>query len=479
MDEFALLDATAQARLVARREVTPLELVDAAIARIERLDGRVNAVISRQFEQAREQAREPLPDGPFRGVPFLLKDLGTSAQRGHPQTFGCRALAHHVPDYDCELTLRYQRAGLIVLGRTSTPEFGIPPITEPLLFGPCRNPWDLGHSPGGSSGGAAAAVAARMVPAAHGSDAGGSIRIPASACGLFGLKPTRARHPAGPRLGETGVAGLSSDHCVSISVRDSAALLDAISGPEPGAPYIAPPPVRPYAQEVGTPVGELRIGVMRIPLNGVPVHPDCLAALDDAIALCRSLGHEVVEAQPVLDDPEGFAQAFVNAYLLMAASNVDMIEALVGRPAVQDDVEPLTWAMAQAGRALGGGEYLRGLRMLHAGGRQVARFFATHDLVLSPTMARPPLRIGELRYPAEDPVSGLIEAGKAVPFTGLFNATGQPAMNVPLYWNADGLPIGVQFAARYGDEATLVRLASQLEQARPWAHRLPPLLQER
>ncbi|MCY1329431.1 6-aminohexanoate-cyclic-dimer hydrolase [compost metagenome] len=475
MDEFALLDAVAQAQLVATRQVTPLELVDAAIARIERLDRKINAVVERQFEQARTRARGELPDGPFRGVPFLLKDLANGVEKGARHTCGSRLLKDNIAHYDSELVCRLRAAGLVFVGRSNTPEFGIPPITEPKLFGACHNPWNLAHSPGGSSGGAAAAVAARLVPFAHASDAGGSIRIPASCCGVFGFKPTRGRNPMGPRLGES-VAGLATDHCCAISVRDSAALLDATCATDPGAPYAAPPRLRPFAEEIDAPHERLRIGVMRVPLNGAPVHAECLAALESAIALCRELGHEVREEHPTLLDAEGFREAFGKVYAVMAAANVDHAEALAGHLAHARDLEPITRRLAAMGRTLSAPQYIQATRTLHAASREIARFFLDHDVLLSPTLAQPPLAIGELRYPARDPLPGFIKASHYAAFTPLFNATGQPAMSVPLHWSEQGLPIGVQFAGRFGEDGVLFRLAAELERARPWAERLPPLL---
>lgn len=475
MDNLHNLDAVAQAALVASGEVSPLELVDAAIARIEKLDPHVRALVARQFDQARARARGPLPDGPFRGVPFLLKDLGGGAERGAPLTYGCRMLASHLAGHDSTLVARFRAAGLVFLGRTNTPEFGIPPTTESALFGPTRNPWNLNRSTGGSSGGAAAAVAARMVPFAHASDSGGSIRIPASACGVFGLKPTRGRIPTGPRLGES-IAGLTSELCCSISVRDSAALLDAVAGADLGASYAAPAQPPSFRDTVQSPPPRLRVGVQRTPPNGAAVHPECMAALESAIGLCRDLGHEVVEESPVIQDLSQVQEAFGQVYMVKAAVEVQMAEQLAGHPVRDQDIEPLTEVLARMGRAVSATDYVNATRVLQRATRDVAGFFETHDVLLSPTMAQPPVAIGELAYPAADPAPDFIKAARYTAFTPLFNATGQPAMNVPLHWSTDGMPIGVQFAGRFGDEATLLRLAAQLEQARPWANRLPPLL---
>ncbi|CAD5108437.1 amidase [Zestomonas carbonaria] len=475
-DELAHLDATAQARLVERREITPLELVDAAIARIERFDPRINAVVSRQFEQARERARGALPEGPFRGVPFLLKDLSSGAERGAPLTYACRLGADNLADHDTELVRRYKAAGLVIVGRSNTPEFGITPTTEPALFGPCRNPWSLDHSSGGSSGGAAAAVAARLVPLAHATDIGGSIRIPASACGVFGLKPSRGRNPSGPKVGE-GTGGLPGEHCCSISVRDSAALLDATSAPDFGAPYVAPFKSRPYLDELDAQHSRLRIGVMRAPFGGQPVHADCLAAVESAAVLCRELGHEVRDIAPRVSDMPAVAEAFFRLFVVSAALHLKSLEGMVGRPAGEGDIEPLTRAVVSLAGQVSGTDFVLAQRTLQRMSREIAALHDDHDLLLSPTMAQPPMAIGEIAYQAGEPLEDYFaRSGPYAAFTAVFNATGQPAMNVPLHWNATGLPIGVQFAARLGDEASLFRLAAELERARPWASRLPPLI---
>jgi amidase len=474
LDEFARLDATGQADLVRRGQASPLQLVDAAIARIERHDGALNAVVARTFERARDAARGKLPDGPFRGVPFLLKDLAGGAEAGSPLTFGSVFLKDNVADYDTELVTRFKRAGLVSVGRTNTPEFGIPPTTEPALFGASRNPWDPARSSGGSSGGAAAAVAARYVPFAHASDAGGSIRIPASCCGVFGLKPTRGRNPMGPKVGESP-GGFIAELCVSVSVRDSAALLDATCGPGVGDPYAAPARARPYIEEVTARPGRMRIAVMREPLNGVPVDPECLAAVDAAAALCRELGHDVVDDRIVLSSAPDLFSSFITVWTISAAVNVHMAEQLVGRAATGDDVEPLTWALAQMGRGRSGVDFVLAQRRLHALSREIGAFFAGYDALLSPTLAQPPVPIGALACTKEDPLGGFMKAASYAAFTPVFNITGQPAMSVPLHWSRAGLPIGVQFAARFGDEAALFRLAAQLEEARPWASSVPKL----
>lgn len=468
---IAFLDAMALAGLVRSGQVTPLELVEAAIGRIERLNSKLNAVVTPMYEEARRQAQRP-PSGPFAGVPFLLKDL-LAAHVGVPLTSGSRLLRAFMPARDSELVTRLKRAGLIVLGKTNTPELGILPTTEPRLFGACRNPWDLGRSPGGSSGGSAAAVAAGLVPMAHGNDGGGSIRIPASCCGVFGLKPTRARIPLGPAVGDI-MSGLVAEHALTRSVRDSAALLDATAGPDPGDPYWAPPPARPFLAEVGADPGRLRIAFTTTAPTGAPIHPDCVAAVHDAARLAASLGHEVAEAAPAVD-ADRLTQAFITVWAAGCAWTLDGLAQAAGRSPGPDDVEPLTRALANGGRQHSGPAYLAAVTVFQQVGREMARFLADWDVWLTPTVAEPPPPLGSFDSPPEDPLFGIMRAAMFVPFTPLANATGQPAMSVPLHWSAEGLPIGTHWIGRFGDEATLFRLAAQLEAARPWAPRRPPL----
>ncbi|MGB6895110.1 MAG: amidase [Dehalococcoidia bacterium] len=455
-----------------RKEVKAIELVDAAIDRIERLNPTLNAVVTPMYDLARRAASGPLPDGPFAGVPFLLKDL-LASYAGVRLTEGSAFLRDNVADHDSELVARLKRAGLIVVGKTNTPEFGLLPTTEPLLFGPTRNPWDTGRTPGGSSGGSAAAVAAGIVPMAHGNDGGGSIRIPASCCGLFGLKPTRGRNPLGPDLGDI-FSGLVAEHAVTRSVRDSAALLDATSGPDLGDPYWAPPPERPFLQEVGADPGRLRIAFSTQAAPDVQVHADCVAAVEDAVALCADLGHEVVEAAPAIDG-QAVTQTFTTVWSAGCAFTIDGMAFTIGRTATEDLFEPLTWALAQAGRSHTASSYLMAVAVLQMISRTVARFFVDYDIWLTPTLGEPPVALGTFDSPPENPLQGFSRAWAFVPFTPICNVTGQPAMSVPLYWNADGLPVGSHFIGRFGDEATLFRLGAQLEQARPWADRRPPV----
>jgi amidase len=469
--ETDLLDATAVAQLVRTRAITATEAVEAAIARVERLNPRLNAVIAPMFDEARRTAAGPL-SGPFAGVPYLLKDLGAE-YGGVALTEGSAFLAgHYVSPVDSELVVRLKRAGLVVLGKTNTPEFGILPTTEPALFGATRNPWNLDRTPGGSSGGSAAAVAAGLVPMAHANDGGGSIRIPAACCGLFGLKPTRGRIPLGPHYGDL-FCGLVNEHAVTRSVRDSAALLDATAGPAPGDPYWAPPPARPYASEVDAEPGRLRIAVAAEAPNGAPVHADCVAAVHEAARLCEALGHEVVEGFPAIDG-DVFVGGFISLWSAGCAWSIDDWARRTGRAPSSEHFEPLTWLLAEMGRRRTGPEVLMALQDLQGIARGVAAFFADHDVWLTPTLAEPPLPLGSFTAD-DDPVHGLRRSALFVPFTQVANVTGQPAMSVPLTWSAEGLPIGVHFTGRFGDEATLFRLAGQLERARPWSGRRPAL----
>ena len=467
--EYDSYDAVGLAGLVRSREVSAGALLDAAVARLEAVNPTLNAVTGEFYDAARAAIAAGLPDGPLRGVPFLLKDLG-AAMKDTPLTNGSRLYEGFVCDHDSTLVARYKAAGLVPFARTNSPELGLSYTTEPMLHGPTRNPWHIDHVPGGSSGGAAAAVAARVVPAAHASDGGGSIRVPASCCGLFGLKPTRGRTPSGP-IDADGWAGMSINHALSLSVRDSAALLDAVAGPEPGDPYWAPPAARPFRDEVGADPGSLRIAVSARPPNDAPVHPDCVAAMTDAAGLCAELGHRVEESEPAYDraqlDPA--RSAIIAAY---TRANVDERGAALG-VAPSALIEPMTRVLADAADNVSGSDVAAAMQTLKRISRQIGRFFVDHDLLLTPTLAKPPLPIGVL-----DPASGDADAYMAeimgfAAFPAMSNATGAPAMSVPLYWNGDGLPIGVQFVGRFGDEATLLRLAAQLEQARPWAARRP------
>ncbi|MBU2490125.1 MAG: amidase [Proteobacteria bacterium] len=465
------LDATDQAALIRKKEITALELVEASISAIEEVNPRINAVIAPLFGRARDAAAGKLPEGPFSGVPFLMKDIGAMVA-GAPMSLGTALLKGFCPDHDSELTLRYKRAGLVILGKTNTPEFGLLPTTEPRAHGPCKNPWDPGRTTGGSSGGSAAAVAAGMTAMAHANDGGGSIRIPASCCGLFGLKPTRARNPLGPDFGDL-MGGLVCEHAVTRSVRDSAALLDATAGPDVGDPYWAPPPRRPFLEEVGADPGKLRIGFTTDILLGGEPHPDCVRMVHDAASLCEDLGHEVEEASPAVSlNPRRVMDAFITLWVSGCASTINVISKVSGCKPSTELYEPLTLALYEEGKKRTAGDYIHAVSLLQGMSRQVARWFLDYDLLLTPVLAAPPVPLGTFDD-SRDPWAAWEKAVKFAPYTAVFNATGQPAMSVPLYWNTDGLPLGAHFVAPFGDEASLFALAAQLEQARPWAGRKP------
>jgi Asp-tRNA(Asn)/Glu-tRNA(Gln) amidotransferase A subunit family amidase len=444
--------------------------LEAALERVEARNPALNAVIHRMDDEARRAVAGGLPAGPFSGVPYLIKDLFVFCA-GQPTRSGSRLFDDFVPDHDSTLIARLRAAGLVLIGKTNTPEYGLNGATEPALFGPTRNPWDRGRSAGGSSGGSTAAVAAGIVPAAHATDGGGSIRIPASCCGLFGLKPSRGRSPYGPDAGE-GLGGLSTGHAATRSVRDSAALLDTIIGPAPGDPYAAPAPARPFLDEVGADPGSLRIAVSTAAPGGGAVAADCVAAVEDAAALCADLGHHVEAAAPTFD-----AAALGWAWRVIAAANsrslVDGRLAALGRARRDDDVEPITALWVDEADRYTSADYVRAIATAHRIGRAFGAFFADHDLLLTPTLAQPPLPLGTHDMQGGDLDRFVAELFAFIPFTAQCNAAGIPAMSVPLHWTEGGLPVGVQFAARYGDEATLFRLAAQLEAARPWWHRRP------
>ncbi len=472
------LDACALAELVRDGTASAAELVDDAIGRIEKLNPELNAVIRTRFDEARRESAGELPDGPLRGVPIVLKDL-LCTMAGEEIHEGIHALksARFVARRDQELARRFRAAGLVVVGRTNTPELGILPTTEPAAYGASRNPWDTARSTGGSSGGSAAAVASGMVPLGHANDGGGSIRIPASECGLVGLKPSRARVPLGPEWGDV-MGGLVCELAVTRTVRDTAAVLDAVAGPAPGDPYAAPPQVRPYGEEVGADPGRLHIGMQTTAFGGtVATHPDCVAAAEAAAAVLESLGHVVEPAHvSALDAPE-FIEAFLLVWSAGTAYDVDHHwPQNLGRPLTEDDVEPLTWALADAGRAASASDFLDARQKLQRISRDVAQWYeGGFDLLLTPTIAEPPPLLGEFDSPPDNPLHGLFRAAEVVPFTPAFNVTGQPAISLPLHVGAQGLPIGVQLVARYGREDVLIRVASQLEQVVPWEARRPPV----
>ncbi|HYC52081.1 MAG TPA: amidase [Gemmatimonadaceae bacterium] len=490
--EYEQYDGLGLAELIRTRKVSAREVTEAAIARIERRNPSLNAVVNKMYDRARASIASAAPQGPFGGVPFLLKDL-LAMYEGVPTSAGNRLLRDIPARQDSEIVRRYRNAGLVILGKTNTPEFGLVPYTESEALGVARNPWDHERTPGGSSGGSAAAVASRMVPIAGGGDGGGSIRIPASCCGVFGFKPSRGSTPTGPTFGEFW-RGFVVEHVLARSVRDSAAMLDAIGGSDPGAPYAAPRRERPLLQEVGADVGRLRIAYSAKPLLGNHVHDDCRRALDDAVKLLVELGHDVTEAAPEFDG-DAFAVAFVTVVAAEARADIEMTAALAGRKPRMADFEAATWGLGLVGKATSASAYASAVRSMQMTARTVGRFLERYDVVLTPTLADPPPVIGELQpsrgeialmktisrlhagwlLGALDVVKPLAEKTLAfIPYTPVFNVTGQPAMSVPLYWNDAGLPIGVHFAARLGADDLLFRLAAQLERARPWFDRAPP-----
>jgi amidase len=467
------LDATAQAELVRKGEASPRELVDAAIARIERHNPELGAVIIPLFEEARATA-DAAPHGPFRGVPILIKDI-IATVKGVLYTAGMRPLreAGYTPTEDSHLVAALRRAGFVIVGKTNTSELGIVPAAEPPAWPPSKNPYDTTRTTGGSSGGSAAAVAAGMVPVAHANDGGGSIRIPASCCGLFGLKPSRGRVSFSPHHGDVN-GGLVNEHVVARSVRDSAAILDLLAGVQPGDPYTAPARLGPYAAELAVPPGRLRIGfaTRRITPEGtfLESHPDCIAAVHHTAKLLESLGHHVEHAEiETMRDP-GWVPSFLAVWAVGVARDLDWAASVLGRPIEAHEVEPLTWGLAELGRLVSGPAYVGAWHWLHGAARRVATFFERYDLWLTPTVAEPPPPLGTFKSPPDDILAGIFRSGEFAPFTLVFNATGQPACSLPLYRNAAGLPIGVQLAAAYGREDLLFRISAQLEAAQPFHH---------
>jgi amidase len=473
-DDLSRLDATAQAQLVREGKATPAELAEAAIARIEAVNGEINAVIHPLFEEGLEAARGELPEGPFRGVPFLLKDLG-AAFAGQPLHLGMRYLKQR--DFrapvDTHLAQRFRDAGLVTIGKTNCPELGILPTTEPRAYGPSRNPWNLERSTGGSSGGSAAAVASGMVPMAHANDGGGSIRIPAANCGLVGLKPSRQRISEGPLVGDF-MSGLTAELCVSRSVRDTAALLEAVHGPAPGDPYVAPPPARPYTEEVGADPGRLRIALWTETVIEQDADPEVVAGARAAAATLEGLGHVVEEPDMSILSGIDLVEPFLVRWAAGQAQALDQLGAVGGKRIGPEDVEPLTWALAEIGRSRSAGEYLAAVGQHQVLGRLIAGIHESGiDLLLTPTLGEPPPPLGTFDD-SGDPMAAFERAFLSGCFTAAFNATGQPAISLPLHWSEDGLPIGVQLVAPLGREDLLLQVASQLEEAAPWADLVPP-----
>jgi amidase len=494
--DYEKYDGLGLAELVRTKQVKPVELVEEAINRIEKHNQQVNAVVHKMYEQARQVASAELPDGPFKGVPFLLKDL-IACVKDVPLCNGSRFFKDYIPDHDSEIIKRFRKTGVIFLGKTNTPEFGLAFVTEPELFGPSHNPWDLSRNTGGSSGGSAAAVATRMVPLAYASDGGGSIRVPSSCCGVFGLKPTRGRNPAGPDFGDLW-RGFACEHVITRTVRDSAAMLDATAGPDTGAPYWAVPPERSFLREVATNPGKLRIAFTAEPFFGSRVDEDCIKGLEATVKLCQELGHEVVDVTlPV--DGKSVARAFLTVVCSETRAMIEQTAALMNRKASYHDFEVTTWVCGLLGKGLRAADLSGSLNLIQQAGRRIGEFFERYDVLLTPVLAAPPLVTGAsqikgfqlllMKFLGRLNAGGILASMKAIntfagqafefaAYTPLFNATGQPAMSVPLYWNDAGLPIGMQFVGRYGDEVTLFRLAGQLEQAKPWADRLPPVCRD-
>ena len=468
------LDATACAELVRSGEASPRELVDLAIARIEKHNAELGAVTIPLYDQARADAENP-PPGPFRGVPILIKDIGATVG-GALHTRGMKPLkdAGYKVAQDSHLVAQLKRAGFIVVGKTNTSELGILPSAEPPAWPPTKNPYDTTRHTGGSSGGSACATAAGLVPIAHANDGGGSIRIPASCCGLFGLKPSRGRVSFAPHTGDVN-GGLVNEHVVTRSVRDSAAVLDVLAGMQPGDPYTAPTPLRPYTAELTTPTGRLRIGfeTHHPALDGsiVDSHPDCVAAVHHAIQLLESFGHQCEPAFPAaLRDPE-WTPRFLTLWACGVTTELDECSRAIGRPIASHEVEPLTWALAELGRLISGPAYATAWRWIQQNTRESAKFWDAYDLLLTPTLAEPPVPLGTFKSTTDDPLAAIFRAADYTPFTPPFNATGQPACSLPLYHSASGLPIGVQLVAAYGREDLLIRVAAQLEAANPFEHR--------
>ena len=487
IEELIDYDAIALGELVRKGQISPIELLETTIQKIEEFNPKLNAVIHKAYDQASESAENwnselkanRVNEAVFCGVPFLLKDLLAECN-GTPFVEGSRAVQGYVSKIDSELVRRQKESGLIIVGKTNTPEFGAMPTTEPALYGPSKNPWNPSLTPGGSSGGSAAAVAAGIVPMAHGNDGGGSIRIPASCCAVFGFKPSRGRNPLGPLFGDIA-SGIVHEHALTRTVRDSAALLDVTSGPDIGDPYRAPCNERPFLEEVGMDTGRLKIGF----LAGVPqgwhvnteLHPDCVNAVNDSAQLCSSLGHIVEEVTPNDLSYSNVAQIFSCIFSGYIGHVIAYWERELGRKISEDELEPVTWARYQTAKEQTCADYLVAIEKAQRFTRKLAQWHndGGYDLLLSPTMRIPPTKLGALQWTPENPEKWIALVQSFGTFTRIQNLTGQPAMSVPLFWNEHNIPIGVQFAGRFGDEATLFRLASQLELSRPWANKKPSI----
>ena len=488
--EYSNYDGLGLAELVQRKKVSPAELVEEAIARIEAHNPKLNAVVYKLYERARTAAKGKLPEGHFIGVPFMMKDLSATLE-GLPTSHGNKLWKNIPATVSSELARRWENSGVIVVGKTNTPEFGLTPYTESDTLGPACNPWDTSRTPGGSSGGSGAAVAARMVPLASGGDGGGSIRIPSSACGIFGLKPTRGRTPTGPIVGESW-EGFAIEHVLTRSVRDSAAMLDATQGADVGAPYVIPE-AGPFLKEVGKTPGKLRIAFSTKPMLGKNVHADCVKGMEETVTLLRELGHDVMEDAPVINGEE-YSLHFLTIIAGQIRADIEEVAEISGKKVSLDDFDTSTFGIGLFGTILKASDYARAVRYLQMVSRDIGRFFENYDALLTPVLSQPPVKLGalkpstteqtQLKLIARTGATWVLEAMELikplaaqtfefVPWTPVFNVTGQPAMSVPLHWNAGGLPIGMHFVGKWGDEATLFRLAGQLEKAKPWFDKAP------
>ena len=467
--EYSKLDGLALADLVHKGDVSAAELAEEAINRIEKHNPALNAVVTKLYDVGRAAAKNPV-EGPFKGVPFLLKDILGDLE-GVETRSGSRFITGMPAAQDATLTKRFKAAGVSILGKTNVPEFGLLPVTESALYGPAHNPWNLDHSTGGSSGGSAAAVAAGLVPLAHANDGGGSIRIPAACCGLVGMKPTRARNPLGPVLGDV-MGGLIQEHVVSRSVRDSAAMLDCTSGPEVGDPYFAPAPERPFLDEVNREPGSLRIAFSKADLEGKKLDPECIRAIEENAKLLESLGHIVEEAAPPIP-MEIMSGAFMTVWAAGLAAGIDAFAMATGTTPGDNELEGLTYGLYEVGKTITASQYQQAIGGFQILGREMAKFHQTYDVWMTTTLGAPPLPLGSVDTSNRDPIAAFEPIINYVPFTAIENATGQPAMSLPLHWTQSGLPVGVMFAAGFGEEGLLYRLAGQLEKAKPWADKRP------
>ena len=488
--DYNKYDGLGLAELVRKKKVSPGELVEEAISRIEAHNPKLNAVVYKLYDRARAAANGKLPDGPFKGVPFLIKDLHATLE-GTPTSHGNRLWKNVTSTISTEMVKRWEASGVIILGRSNTPEFGLTPYTESDTLGPAHNPWDTSRTTGGSSGGSGAAVASRMVPIASAGDGGGSIRIPSSACGIFGLKPTRGRTPTGPVIGESW-NGFDIEHVLTRSVRDSAAMLDATKGPDVGAPYVIPD-AGPFEKEVGKRVGKLKIAFTTKPMLGRNVHADCVKGVEETVALLKSLGHDVMEDAPAINAEE-YSLHFLTVVAGQMRADIEEAAEMAGKKVSLDDFDLTTFGTGLFGKIMKSSDYVRALRYLQARSRDIGRFFENYDVLLTPVLNQPPVKLGALKPSAGEQsqikliartgATWVLEAMNVIkpiaaqtfefiPWTPVFNVTGQPAMSVPLHWNEAGLPIGMHFVGKWGDEATLFRLAGQLEKEKPWFDKAP------